>query len=189
MASIGLFGATFDPPTLGHLDVLKQAENHFKLIYLIPSANHPFKKNSSSFKMRLQLAEMFINDIKGIINNARIKICTIENDILEQHPAKFVYTFDMLSTCEKLNTKNRRLVFILGEDNIKKWKFFYKSKDIDDNWSIFTAKERSSIHSTLVRDLLYSEKRNASKYIISKLDRLVTPSVREFIVNENIYRN
>ena len=58
---IGVFGSAFDPPTLGHQDVLQQAAGHFDRILLVPSASHAFNKKSQPFVTRLALLEVFVN--------------------------------------------------------------------------------------------------------------------------------
>lgn len=60
----GIFGGTFDPPHLGHLEVARAALNHLELdeVIWIPNAKNPLKqhKKSSSGKDRLAMVQRAI---------------------------------------------------------------------------------------------------------------------------------
>ncbi|MCL6268380.1 adenylyltransferase/cytidyltransferase family protein [Sansalvadorimonas sp. 2012CJ34-2] len=184
MQRIGIFGSAFDPPTRGHLDVLRQASTEFDKILLVPSAAHAFSKKSQPFSIRTSLLEAFCKDLADL--PCQIEICLIEADLLSLNSGKPVYTYDLLKELQK-NNPNDDLWFIRGPDNATKetWQRFYRYLDIEQQWSIFTAEEKVPVRSSKLRDLLNNLNGKACQ---QELSNLVTPSVLKLIVEKNLYR-
>ncbi|HIB77351.1 MAG TPA: hypothetical protein EYO58_06995 [Flavobacteriales bacterium] len=44
MTVIAVFGSAFNPPHLGHMDVVRQCLSHVDQVLIVPSARHPFGK-------------------------------------------------------------------------------------------------------------------------------------------------
>ncbi|OED41493.1 hypothetical protein ACH42_13750 [Endozoicomonas sp. (ex Bugula neritina AB1)] len=180
---IGVFGSAFDPPTLGHLDVLQQAVDHFDRILLVPSASHAFSKKSQSFLTRLALLNVFVD---AISIDAVLEVCDLEAKMLQQSPGKPVYTFDVLKELEKSYRGSVNLSFIRGPDNAESevWSRFYKAEEIEQRWPIFTAKERVDIRSSKVRSILGSIVADGN----NTLDDLLLPTVKNFIRQHKLYQ-
>ncbi|OGN64002.1 MAG: pantetheine-phosphate adenylyltransferase [Chlamydiae bacterium RIFCSPHIGHO2_12_FULL_49_9] len=51
MTRIGLFAGTFDPPSLGHLDVIKRAKIFCNRLIIAVAVGHPGRKSSSLFSI------------------------------------------------------------------------------------------------------------------------------------------
>ena len=112
---IGILGGTFDPPHLGHLNISKIALTKLKLdiiIWLVAKRNPLKKKPYLSTKIRINL-------IKDIIKyEKKISVKYLDDTIKSKN------TFDLLNYLRK-NTKNAKLFFIIGADNLinlHKWK-------------------------------------------------------------------
>lgn len=186
---LGVFGSAFDPPTLGHLDVLQQAASCHDHILLVPSAFHAFDKKPQPFSTRLKMLQYFINEADV---SCSLEVCDLEADLLEQNPKKPVYTYDLLMALEQRYLDNQdsivELSFIRGPDNAnpETWKRFYKSSEIEARWPIFTATERLAIRSSDVRSILESAK-IADDDLLQGLNMLL-PSVQAFIMTHNLYQ-
>ncbi|WP_062260074.1 adenylyltransferase/cytidyltransferase family protein [Endozoicomonas arenosclerae] len=181
----GIFGSAFNPPTLGHLDVLQQAQEAFDLILLVPSAAHAFAKQMLPFHHRLAMCQIFVDSVQ--LPDCQLKVSGIEHDMLAAHPKQPVYTFDLLERLECLYPDDQ-LGFIRGPDNAdpETWQRFYRSDDIENRWPVFTAHERQSIRSTQVRELLVSGTSDDNNR--ETVAKLLLPSVHEYILQHHLYQ-
>lgn len=60
MATIALFGGSFDPPHLGHVLAAAWARwrGGAERVWVLPSANHPYAKNLSPWEQRWRLCQL-----------------------------------------------------------------------------------------------------------------------------------
>lgn len=180
-----MLGSAFDPPTLGHLDVLQQFAEKFDLILLVPSASHAFNKRSLPYSIRLEMLELFASSADA---GCPLQVSNLEGEMLEKNPQKPVYTFDLLEALDTLYEGQADLTFIRGPDNADQttWKRFYRSEDIDKRWSVVTAKERMSIRSSKVRALLQSP--NETEQLTKNLSNMLLPPVMAYIQEHKLYQ-
>ncbi len=151
--TIAIFGSAFNPPHLGHADVIDQALGIADRVIAVPSYKHAFGKAMLPFSLRVSLVEDLISD-QGFTN--RCKVSTIEETLSQsQNDARAVYTFDVLEAFERAYS-NANLIFIIGPDNADPaiWNQFYKAKEIQARWQIWAAEERLPIRSTPLRQKL-----------------------------------
>lgn len=203
---IGVFGSAFDPPTLGHLDVLQQAAEHHDRILLVPSASHAFGKQSQPFEVRLEMLRLFVKEADVA---CPLDVCDLEQQLLASNPKHPVYTCDLLEALESHYQKAHQgiqLSFIRGPDNARPetWSRFYKAHEIEARWSIFTARERVGIRSSQVRSLVrgvvespgsadgfyevdHPENRLLEKRELRSLRDYLLPSVLAYIVEHGLY--
>lgn len=191
MQRIGVFGAAFNPPTLGHRDVLAQASEHFDEILLVPSVSHAFGKQLIPLKDRLNMLKRFIEDLPF---KSKITLSHIEEDLLAKQKEKGpIYTYDVLSALTEqyaLQHKKVKLGFIIGPDNSKEeiWKKFYRYQDIEKQWPLFVAKENIPIHSTLAREICATYAQE-NPLRLHKLIDLVGEKIAHYIEQHKLYRN
>ena len=98
---IGIFGVSFDPPHLGHLEISKQAIKKLFLdkVYWWITKKNPFKKKALfSLSERIKKSKFATNNIK------EIKIKFFEDKI------KSVNTVDLI---KYLIRKNTKIIFFL----------------------------------------------------------------------------
>ena len=115
---LGVFGGTFNPPHVGHIQAAKAAIEQLGLtkLFVIPSGVPPHKalpSGSPSAAIRLKLTHKAFSDVP------RAKVLFIES--LQQQPA---YTIDSIETI-KLFNPDAELFLILGADmflSIETWK-------------------------------------------------------------------
>ena len=92
--NIAFFGSAFNPPHLGHYDVVSQAlEGGFDHVIVSPSMGHPFGKVMLPFDMRVKMVELMFADL---IANASVTVSTIEQELFSVSNGD-VYTYDVLS--------------------------------------------------------------------------------------------
>lgn len=185
MFRIGVLGSAFNPPTRGHVDVLQQAASQFDRILLVPSARHPFGKQSLPFEARVTMLQLLARDLDVPCD---IEICTLEAD-LAAHRTDPVYTFDLLCALEEqlaVQYSDFKLTFIVGPDNADPeiWQNFYRANDITERWPLFTAQQNLNIRSTQVRDLLLQ----APDDLDSVLRQLVPEVIADYLQSQNLYQ-
>jgi nicotinate-nucleotide adenylyltransferase len=170
---IGVLGSAFNPPTLGHADLIQQAmeSGQFHQILLVPSFNHAFGKVMADYHLRCQLVSKFLQDL-GL---EECQLYSVEDQLANDGP---VYTFDLMRYVE--SQFNQPIGFILGEDNWLNFDSFYKAEEIKKRWFIFVGKERRSIRSTLVRTALKQGQ---------DVSRLLTPGVQQLIQQWGLYHD
>ncbi len=185
--SIGILGSAFDPPTRGHLDVIKQAAEQFDLILLLPCAAHAFLKKPLPFDQRLKILDVFCREL--VVQGFNVQVSDLELHIAHSQPNQSVRTWDVMNWLEKHynhQEKTAQLSFIRGPDNAnpETWQRFYRWQDIENNWSLFTAQERVKARSSQVRQLLQTP----SDDIAQPLQQLVTPAVQHYIIENRLYQ-
>lgn len=187
---IGIFGASFNPPTLGHRDVIEQVRQAFDRILLVPSMSHPFNKTLLEDRHRIAMLEIFVqfwwrsSEQQIIINN-------IEKDIkLTKKIGEPIYTYDVLTAIEQMYAKQKQpvnLFFIIGPDNAKPqvWQKFYRHQEIEQRWGVYVAQERIDIHSVQVRESI--ARFQGSRDLKTHLLELVDEKIADYIMAHHLY--
>lgn len=110
---VAIFGGSFDPPTIGHLTIVKYLIDRmgFDEVWLMPAYRHTFDKDLSEFEHRFNMCKL-------LIDNPKVKV------------SDFQYVNDCdsstLNLFKALRKKYKDLDFymIIGSDNanvIQKW--------------------------------------------------------------------
>ncbi|PKR79059.1 nicotinic acid mononucleotide adenylyltransferase [Halalkalibacillus sediminis] len=109
MKKIGLFGGTFDPPHIGHIQLVKTVLESLELdeVWLIPTYTPPHKEGArADSQHRLNMLRLLID------GEDQLSISTIEY----KREGKS-YTLDTVKELKKLYPKNQ-FYFIIGGDMI-----------------------------------------------------------------------
>jgi nicotinate-nucleotide adenylyltransferase len=122
MANIGIFGGTFNPIHKGHLKIAKIAAKRFNLkkVFFIVAKIPPHKseENLISPLERLAMVKLAIKNIQNF-----------QVDDFEIRRNRTSYSYFTLRHYRKL-FPNDKLYFIMGEDEFKTIKKWYKSEKI-----------------------------------------------------------
>jgi nicotinate-nucleotide adenylyltransferase len=169
---IAVLGAAFDPPTLGHQDVILQCQEDFSEVWLVPAFHHAFEKQMSPYQTRLEMLRVFVKDLN--LPHLHIKAC--EDKIQSDGP---VYSINLMQYLQK-NTakKDDALSLIIGPDNAAVFDRFKDAQLLKQYFSPHIVKERRHIRSTKVRDEVSQG---------NPIETLVTPSVAEYIKAHKLY--
>ncbi len=192
---IAVIGSAFNPPHLGHKDVIEQVYRDFDEILLVPSYRHAFGKKMEPFKHRLYMASMLAQAFHRE-NAVRYPQATpiITSDI-EMHIGNQksgpVFTFDVLNQLEKYYQQANldcELHFVVGPDNTSfdSWKKFYRGDEIIQRWKLHGVSERVNIRSTDVRRLMSSFRRPL-KLFEARLKTQVEQPIAQYIFNHKLY--
>lgn len=184
---LGFFGGSFNPPTIAHYNLIKQAllEYNFDKVYFVPMNDYYPKPGLVSIDDRINMLERMCE------HDDRICISTIEKEIPNHSTA-----IDSLRLIEKRYI-NDDISFFMGEDNfskMKNWKDYHELKKYKyivfqrdekcqtqinlENVIYMKNRENLKISSTVIRNRL---KNNES------IDEFVTKKVKDYIIENKLY--
>ncbi|CAM2975167.1 nicotinate (nicotinamide) nucleotide adenylyltransferase [Helicobacter burdigaliensis] len=121
---IAVFGGSFDPPHLGHLEIIKNALATLEIdrLFVVPTFLSPFKKNSLfSPQKRLFWLRCLQEELK------EDKLSILDYEIRQNKPTPTIETIEFLS--QKYHPK--QIFLLLGSDQIQslpKWHSYEKLK-------------------------------------------------------------
>ncbi len=124
---IALFGGAFDPPHLGHAQIIQYllTEEIVDEVWLVPTAVHDFGKQMTSQEHRQVmlnfLLKNFADEFPQLANNLKINWCEFERQGVS-------HSYDTLRQLASANP-NDEFVWVMGADNVKTfhlWKDYNK---------------------------------------------------------------
>jgi len=190
MLRIGVFGASFNPPTLGHQDVVYQALSSFDTILLVPSLAHPFHKSLLPIAQRLAMLELLVKSWPTVVQS-QVVIFNIEEKLRNEKPHDaLIYTYDVLTAITAFYAQQSiaaQITFIMGPDiaALPVWQTFYRYQDLEKTWPLFVAKEQMPIRSTTVKDTLLAHWGKPS--LEGALQSLVGEAIARYIMRNGLY--
>ncbi|MBI4924415.1 MAG: nicotinate (nicotinamide) nucleotide adenylyltransferase [Bdellovibrio sp.] len=130
--TIALFGGSFDPPHLGHLEAVKGlfTKPGIKKVILVPSANPPFKKNLTPINHRLKMIELsFLSAVnKNLFSKIEIDLCEVKRAELTKKPS---YTYDTLLELKQVySPEKNNLAFVIGTDQLEDMQSWHRFPEI-----------------------------------------------------------
>lgn len=192
MRRIGVLGGSFNPPTIGHQNVIEQAFPHFDEILLVPSLAHAFHKKFIAIEHRLAMLQLLIKHWENQSGLNKVKILNIEQQLLEaQNEYAPIYTYDVLNAVEALylgSYEQYKIQFIVGPDLAVKevWEKFYRYQDIETKWPLFLVKELFPIHSTQIKEII-TQKKNSPDALKMAISPYLDPDICEYILENHLY--
>ncbi len=158
---LAIFGGAFDPPHLGHEQALVEVIQKLDLkhVWILPAWNPPLKTATTSYDQRLafcqQMTVRIQNQVKGF---CEVAVSTFERD------HQLFYTADVL---EKLNQQGKKVIFIMGADQVLQWKRWHRFPEVVGlaNWVIW---QRNGMNPTAI-DLTF-QAATGEGWLIQKTD-------------------
>jgi nicotinate-nucleotide adenylyltransferase len=144
--NIAIFGASFDPPHIGHEQIVQIAIKNLKIdnLFVVPTFLNPFKSKSFlDTYIRYDLA-------KKVFENTE-KTEVIDFEIKQNKPTATIYTVEYLIEKYKPN----KIYVIIGADNLKRL----------NDWAEFD-KLNSLVEFVLITRDGYQIEKNSKKYKI-----------------------
>jgi nicotinate (nicotinamide) nucleotide adenylyltransferase len=128
---VAIFGASFNPTTLGHMDfiriLVKSSLDDFASVCVIPSAQSPLKltKDYASMTDRLQMLELALQTHFTIEERTRIRVECLE--VERQSPSWMVMT---LTTLILQHQAQESYVLACGYDHLFQMQQWYRWQDL-----------------------------------------------------------
>lgn len=188
---IGLFFGTFDPPHLGHFEIVKKLINtkNFEEIWIVLSPLSPFKQNNliTSFHHRTVMLQKTFLDLNNV------KICDVELKLSQPN-----YTIETLNYLQK-SFPNYKYSIIMGSDNFNKihlWKdsqkiikkfplFVYPRKDHPLNNKLIKLNSIASL--VHMKTIPISSSTIRSKIYSTDISNQLMPAVKDYILKNKLY--
>ncbi len=195
MSKVGIFGGTFDPVHIGHVELAKQAAKELKLTetLVIPTGESPFKdKTGASFRQRFEMVQLAFEGSDGFA----------VSDIEKKLGGKS-YTINTIRALKEIYPQKTEFYLIIGGDqlfSLEKW-FRYEAI-LKETHVVAVTREGISytdmaeyaneigrvkvlnltvpdVSSTQIRDMIKSGK---------DTEGLLCPAVLDYIMKEGLYR-
>lgn len=176
---VGLFGGTFDPPHIGHLQIAKEAKTALGLdeVWLIPTFAPPHKEGALvSSEERVHMTQLLIKD------ECNLHVCTYE--VKKQSTSYTIETVEYFTE----RYPGYSFYFIIGADMVEylpKWKeidrlmdlvtfvaFDRKNFKVNHGDVVHLKREIPSISSTEVRNAILKEEA-FSKYLTARVAQYI----------------
>lgn len=122
---IALFGGSFDPPHLGHLEAARGLFSFpgLKSVRVLPSPLPPHKSTSATIEQRLEMVRLNFNSLRR--DNVSIDTQEIQRSI--QNPHQHSFTYDTLI---QLRRELPSIAFVLGADQLEQWPTWHRFPEI-----------------------------------------------------------
>lgn len=192
---VAVIGSAFNPPHLGHKDVIEQIYQDFDEILLVPSYRHAFGKQMVAFNHRLYMASMMGQAFHSECYLAYQHSTPILTSDIEREIGKAkagpVYTYDVLDALETRYSNigvDAQLTFVVGPDNAshETWSKFYRGEEIIKRWSLRSVSERMPVHSTEIRALISDYPRPAFLFE-TRFKKYLDGLIAKYIFNNKLY--
>ena len=185
---IGFFGGAFNPPTIAHINLVKEAlkEYSFDAIYFVPVNNFYKKQGLIDISQRIDMLNLECK------NNSKMFVSEIEKEMNREFKANEI--FEIIK--EKYSDDD--LYFLMGEDNYEKmssWENYEKLKEY--KYLIFQRRESKALEIKSPNIIYMENKENLkiSSSIIRNMirknqdiEKYVSKNVKEYIIENNLYR-
>ena len=176
--TIALFGGSFDPPHIGHKDIVKKLKklDFIDKIIIMPTFLNPFKsKSHASSELRFSWLKKIFNDFKNV------EISSFEVDQNRQVPS--------IESVEFLLKEYKKIYLVIGADHLNsldKWDSYEKLKEsvifiIVTRDNIAVNRDFITLH--VEQDISSSSLRN--KLDISKVPQICAKEIEKFYKDIN----
>lgn len=168
---IAVVGSAYNPPTLGHADVIRQALAQADEVWLVPAYHHAWGKAMAPYQQRCAMAAALLADLA----EPRVRLMAVEHLLGDGRP---VYSYDLLDYLQREHATGQQLLLVLGPDNIAAIDKFHRSTELRQRWAILETRERVKVRSTLIRERLAQG---------LPINDMTTPSVVSYLAAHPLY--
>ncbi len=201
---IAVFGGAFDPPHLGHLQIIKTLfqQEVADEVWLVPTGIHDFDKQMQPARHRITMLKLLIEAAPDRVQD-KIKInrCELERGGVSQ-------TYDTLAELAGRHPQHQ-LSWVMGSDNLAKFHVWENYQRLLTEFLVYiyprlgfalqpmytgmiplTGVERIKVSSTKIKELLQSaEVENpAAKQVRNQLNELLPAEILKHIKDESLYQ-
>jgi len=189
MEKIALFGTSADPPTIGHQKILSWLSQHYDRVVVWASDN-PFKQQQTPLKYRTEMLQLGIRDLKLTSNNINL-----HPELSDRHT---------LITVNKARQKwgqDPEFSLVIGSDILSQITSWYHIEELLPQVTVLIVprlgydiqeadlKLLQEIGGEFAIASLNAPKVASSTYRLEKDQSLVTPAVRDYIYQKQLYNS
>lgn len=189
-----LYGASFNPPHMGHFSAIRQLLEEFDKVVVFP---YPHKHDNGTIeqivpiKKRLKMMELFLAEFFPQIQD-RLMLVNLSEELKQKDRKNegFLHTYDYLKYVQtKINTEDTDLFVCLGIDAQKSIEknSFYKEDEIKAEFGVFYLTEEKKITSPEIRKFLGTKKIIKSKKDEAAIVQYLGHHVGKYIIDKGLY--
>ena len=186
MKKIALFGTSADPPTVGHQTILRWLDQHYDRVVVWASDN-PFKQHQTPLSDRTEMLRLAISDLDSHYN-------------ISLHPE--------LSDRYTLNTVNKakekwgeaEYTLVIGSDILPQIDSWYRSEELLKLVKLsivprsgYSIEQQDLVSLSKIGEVaiatLNAPKVSSSTYRSEKDGSMVSPAVKNYILQKNLYNS
>lgn len=174
---IAIFGGSFNPPTVAHIDlakqILKNIENVEKVIF-VPVSTKYNKDGLAPDEDRFDMLKTICEGIE------KLEVSSIELDSDRQ-----LYTIETLEKVQKQNP-NCKVLFILGTDNLKEIETWHTSNKLLENFKVLVLERDNDVMEDIIENNKFLKQYKNTFIKLKSIERidLSASYIRELIKNE-----
>lgn len=166
---IALYGGSFDPPHLGHFQLLQSLSDHFDKILIVPVFNHPYSKDLSPYSFRVQCLELMLKKL-----SSKYEISKIEEKLA-------LGKSYMIANIKALIKENPKASYslVLGTDCLQDFENWKDVDEIKKLVQIYPIK-RAGFEESLLMKVSSSEirekiknKKDVSMFLLPEINKLI----------------
>ncbi|MCA9370073.1 MAG: nicotinate (nicotinamide) nucleotide adenylyltransferase [Pseudomonadales bacterium] len=185
--NIAVFGGAFDPPHLGHIQIIQSLlESSFDEVWCVPVKNHAFGKQMLPAHHRVAMLELALSGM----NNIKI-------DEYELHQPGVNYTYDTL-VAFKQHYPEHTFSFVIGSDNLPTFYTWFDDTPGILEFPFFVYPRKGFSFEPLFEGM--TPMRNMQEVAISStqvrqavmagesIEHLVPPAVEKYIQQQKLYQ-
>lgn len=188
-----LFGASFNPPHMGHFVAISQMLEKYEKVVIFPypkkyDAGQLVEDNMPPVRSRMKMLEMFLAENFPHLTN-RLALVNL-SELMEQKNKNIIHTYDYLCFLKKKMPAGVSLHVCLGleESKLKNKEAFYKQVKIQEEFGIYEIPTKSKVSSVELRDSLRTLPYPISAKFKRNLKALVGESLGEYLLTNNPYK-
>ncbi len=195
MSKVGIFGGTFDPVHIGHVELAKQAAKDLKLseTLVIPAGESPFKDiTCASFRQRFEMVKLAFDGIPGFA----------VSDIEKKLGGKS-YTINTIRALKEIYPQKTEFYLIIGGDQLFTLEKWFRYEAILKEAHVVAVTREGINYTDMVE---YANEIGRVKVLDLKIpdvssthirriiaagedtEGLLCPAVHDYIVKEGLYR-
>ena len=144
--SIAIFGGSFNPPTIAHINLAKQILDKMKnieKIIFVPVSTKYNKQGLAPDEDRLELLKTIGQDHPNM-----------EVSSLELNSPRQLYTIETLKIMQKQNP-DKTIYFIVGTDNLKELETWHAANEILQQFKIIVLERDNDIMEKIISNSLF----------------------------------
>lgn len=190
-----LYGASFNPPHMGHFSAISQMLEEYDKVIVFP---YPMKHKNGvvdnegmpSLKERFKMLEIFIAEyFPQIPDRLILTDLAAQMGVKENKTQEIVHTYDYLQFVKGRIPKNVHLSVCLGFDtqNLIRTEQFHKEEEIEKDFGVFRLEEESTIKSTDLRKFFSDHKNIKSAKEENYIRSVVGDALASHIFENKLY--
>ncbi|WP_457743462.1 nicotinate (nicotinamide) nucleotide adenylyltransferase [Sulfurimonas sp.] len=182
METIALYGGSFDPPHIGHEEVVKALNNlsFIDKVIVMPTFLNPFKK---SFIAPASLRLAWLKKMFSSFEN--VKISSYEVELKRKVPT--------IETVKYLKKNYKKIYLVIGADNLKSLEKWYKYEELKEEVTFIIAqRDNINISNDFIRlnvDKIISSSDLRKNIDMEKLPKTVAKEIVTYYKENNERQN